>query len=199
MNNFIEIDINILKQLLDYDPDTGIITWKERPLSFFKEEKYRKSWNTRWAGKEAGNVTKAGPTIYKNKIIQILSHNYKTHRVVWALHFGEWPDGYIDHINGDALDNRICNLRVTNMFNNTRNSPRRCDNTSGYTGVTFCKELKRWRADINTADGKTKYLGRYKDIEDAVAARKKAEIKYGYHENHGRDNPNGIREEDEDA
>lgn len=107
------------------------------------------------------------------------------HRVAWALHYGEWPDGQIDHINGDKADNRLDNLRVVTAQGNAKNRPLRSDNTSGHVGVYWVTETKQWMAQIKV-DGRQVTIGRYKTFEDAVVARKKAEEVHGYHANHGR-------------
>lgn len=88
------------------------------------------------------------------------------------------PDGLVvDHINHNRLDNRECNLRVCTHQQNVWNSKVRTTNTSGYTGVSWSSTNKRWVANI-TVNGKPIRLGQYKDIDDAIAARKSAEAKY---------------------
>jgi hypothetical protein len=99
------------------------------------------------------------------------------------MHYGVWPTQLIDHINGDRADNRIVNLRQTTQSENMRNRRKSTNNTSGYVGVY--KVGAKWRARISV-DSKNMNLGIYDTIEQAVQARKQAEIDYGYHENHGR-------------
>ena len=91
----------------------------------------------------------------------------------------------MDHINGNPTDNRLVNLRAATQSTNMRNRRISKNNTSGFHGVYWDKVKNTWRVQIQV-DGKHKYLGRHKELDDAVRARKQAEVKYGYHENHGR-------------
>ena len=83
----------------------------------------------------------------------------------------------VDHINHNGLDNRKENLRICNNQNNIRNCIVPKNNTSGYKGVYFAKDKNKWTAQI-TINNKTKYIGRYDTIEEAIEARKKAAEKY---------------------
>ena len=81
----------------------------------------------------------------------------------------------IDHINGDTLDNRRCNLRIVTFRQNMMNRKLRCDSTSGFRGVSLCKNLvtNPWSAHIGTrVDGKSKirHLGYFATAEEASAA-----------------------------
>lgn len=88
------------------------------------------------------------------------------------------PDGMqVDHINGNTLDNRKCNLRVVTNQQNSINSCKPSNNTSGYKGVYLDKQRRKWVANIKV-DYKTIYLGRFDNINDAIKAREEAEIKY---------------------
>ena len=84
---------------------------------------------------------------------------------------------FIDHINGNALDNRRCNLRVVTQAENTRNSKTPCNNTSGTKGVSKVKKNGRWHAYIET-NGERNNLGYFKNKDDAIKARKEAALKY---------------------
>lgn len=176
-----------LRQLLRYEPETGKLFWRERPACFFKADKYRTpegcaaNWNSRWSGKEA--LTAPLKTGHLMGRIDYRAHF--AHRVAWAIHHGEWPKGEIDHINHNPADNRIENLRDVSHAENQRNLSMLRTNKSGVTGVLQTGPNNLWYARIKHA-GKMLHLGAFERFEDAVAARKVAEAKYGYHPNHGR-------------
>jgi hypothetical protein len=132
---------------------------------------WKKSKGTVKAGSKAGNQRKDGyiDIGYKGKLI-------RAHRIIWFMHYGFMPD-FIDHINGLRNDNRIENLRVATRQQNQMNLKTRFDNSSGYTGVYWVKRLNKWFARIQLGY-KTKHLGVFESIDDAIAVRKNAEIKY---------------------
>lgn len=109
---------------------------------------------------------------------------YYAHRLAMFYISGSCPP-QVDHINGDTLDNSKSNLRPTTAFGNMKNMKRTRANTSGFTGVHFYKRDKKWEAKIHV-NGRSIILGRFLELEDAIKARKKANIEYGFHENHGR-------------
>jgi hypothetical protein len=165
-----------LRQVLDYDPTTGILTWRFRPWEMFTKGKYGHSWNSRWAGKNAFRKCEMGylrGSVAGKKLL--------AHRVIWAMHYDHWPDGQIDHINGDRSDNRIENLREVSAAQNSQNHTVRADNTSGHVGVTWSARRSKWMVRV----GKT-FVGYYADLMQAAEARKSAANAMGFHENHGR-------------
>lgn len=169
---------SLVAVLLRYEPDTGHLYWLTRPRVFFRSDGEHRRWNGRYAGKRAFTLNSYG---YRDGMI--FRKMYRAHAVAWALHTGEWPDGQIDHINGDRDDNRIDNLRVVTRSENCRNTPLRKNNSSGVMGVS--KLRYRWRAYIRTGE-KNVHLGVFNTIEEATAARQAAELTHGYHPNHGR-------------
>jgi hypothetical protein len=98
------------------------------------------------------------------------------HRVVWALTYGEWPSGWVDHINGDTFDNRPENLRIAEPGLSNHNR-RYADTAGGYIGVTFLKG--KFVAQIQH-NKKHHYLGRFESAEEAAKVRDaKAKELYG--------------------
>ena len=138
-----------LKTHVHYDELTGLFTWINPTGKRAKP------------GEKLGNKMKIG---YME--CQILGKRYYLHRLAWLYIHGEMTDKHIDHINGDKIDNRIRNLRECNRSQNLQNTNKRSDNTSGYKGVSWSKQMKKWgvRACIN---GKYKHLGLFQDIEEA--------------------------------
>lgn len=164
-----------VRNLLDCDYQTGALTWRYRPSG-------PKSFNTRFAGKPALTaINKSGYAAGH------LNGKYVyAHRVVWCHFYGKWPDDEIDHKKGLSAGNGIANLADVSHQQNGKNTKRRRDNTSGVPGVDFFKPRQKWRAYINH-NRKRQYLGYFDTFEEAVAARKAAELKYGFSPNHGRD------------
>lgn len=176
----------LLRKLLRYDPETGQLFWRARPVSLFRAghfsaEHNAAKWNTRYAGKPT--TPSLGSEGYARCTIN--GRLYHAHRIIWALHYGEWPEGCIDHINRDRADNRISNLRVVTVAENNKNRSLQTNNTSGVAGVCWkaCRSL--WRAQINH-HGEVLWLGDFPKRRQAIAARRDAERRYGYHENHGK-------------
>jgi hypothetical protein len=177
--------IKWLHECFELDADTGTLIWKKRPLHHFKTTKGQKVANTRCAGKEAG-LLDLSRGYYRLKITwNGVYSQWKKHRVVWAMHYGQWPTKMLDHIDGNKENNAITNLREVTVQENARNRRIYTNNTSGHIGIVWDSQVNKWRARIGVG-GKRIGLGAYPNIEDAIAARQAAEIKYGYHENHGR-------------
>ena len=118
-------------------------------------------------------------------IAYIFRKQYYIHRLIWLYHYGYLPKE-IDHINGIRTDNRIENLREVTTQENARNQKRSSINTSGIIGVSYFNPNKCWIAYI-TINYKHIHLGYFKNKEDAILARKEAEVEYKFHQNHGRD------------
>lgn len=169
-----------LRELLTYDPDTGLFVWNPRPRSDFKTEASFRCWHTMHCGAVAGFIDVQG-----YNIIGIDRQPRRAHRLAWLYCFGRLPEQNIDHINGDRSDNRITNLRDVSYAENSRNAARPVINTSGVHGVFWHRRDRRWTATIGV-DGVKVNLGNFPTIEAAAEVRRAAEIKHGYHPNHGR-------------
>lgn len=168
-------------EVVRYDASTGKLFWLERGSHLCKTEAATKRWNKQFAGTEA-LATPDGKGYLSGRIFW---QRHLSHRVVWLLCTGEWPSGVIDHIDGDSYNNRFANLRDVPQAINTRNQRISSRNTSGITGVVWKPLRRKWQAQMRFAD-KYLFLGHFDRIEDAAAARKAADRKYGFHPNHGR-------------
>lgn len=176
-----ELPISYLKECFEYNSLTGILTWKVRPANHFAHSsKADGGFNAKYAGTVAGSVMARG-YIW----VTLCGRSHYAQRIAWAIYYGEYPKGIIDHDNGDKTDNRIINLVESTNEKNSRNQKLRVTNTSGQMGVCLRKDTGKYRSFIQEG-GKRVWLGSHDTYEEAVACRKAAEKKYGYHENHGR-------------
>ncbi len=146
-----------VRKLFHYNADTGVITWKVNTSSRVM------------AGKAAGCISNHG---YLR--VSIGGKRYLNHRIIWLLHFGYLPEGQIDHINRNRIDNRICNMREVSALCNTRNSGIGINNTSGVVGVHWRKDISKWEAKV-TVNYRGKSLGVFSVLSEAVAHRLAAE------------------------
>lgn len=168
--------------LFTYDPHSGALHWKPRARELFPTEKVFKRWNTMYAGRKAGWLDRKHGYI----CVCVWAKTFRAHRVCWTLSNGKTPTYEIDHINGVRYDNRVRNLRDIPLSENSRNRQRYVSNTSGVTGVMWANNVGKWKAQIGSGRNR-RNLGYYDDFEDAVSARKAANIQFGFHQNHGRD------------
>jgi len=176
-----ELDVAFLRECLDYEPNTGTVLWKHRPRSHFSSEAAFQTHDRHKAGTVAGGVDSS--TGYR--VVGLCRKLFYAHRVAWALHHGEWPNGVIDHIDGDRLNNALSNLRVVTQFENARNASIGRNNTSGAVGVSFDKRSGKWRARV-MHQYREVYSGLFASKEAAIAARAAKAKDYGFHENNGR-------------
>jgi hypothetical protein len=140
-----------LMQAYHYDPETGLF---------------------RRIGSKGPERIGTIPKVKGNGYLNIgLDYNvYRAHRLAWLYVHGSWPDGQIDHINGDKLDNRISNLRVATTSQNKQNMRKaRSDSRSGLIGATWYSKYGKWRAAIQV-DGKKRHLGYFDTAEEAHKA-----------------------------
>jgi len=149
-----------LRSILDYDPETGIFTWKASTSNRVK------------VGDVAGCSNGDG-------YLRIRLHNrlFLAHRLAWLYVYGSWPEDQLDHVNRVRTDNRISNLREVTNKQNQQNASKRSNNTSGHPGVYWCKRDSKWVAQIKH-NYKRIHIGYFDDLEAAIAARKAAEKLY---------------------
>lgn len=163
-----------LHQLFWYDPDTGTLWHKPRGIP---------KWDARFADRPAGTLHHdKGTTCYYVQVT-IDRKKYRAHRIIWWMVTGELPSTNIDHEDHNGLNNRWSNLREAGHSENQKNLSKRRDNTTGITGVVRHREKFVARIQVNN---KGIYLGIRDTIEGASELREQAEIKYGFHENHGK-------------
>lgn len=140
-------------ELLDYDPETGIFTWKVSTNNRVK------------AGSRAGAINS-----WEYRQIKVDDRLYKAHRLAWLIVYGMWPRYQIDHINGVRDDNRIVNLREATNAENLRNCGAHINNTSGYKGVHYHKQAKKFVATCQDCHGISTYLGLFPTAIEAARA-----------------------------
>lgn len=169
-------------KLVEYDPNSGIFTWLLRNGS----TRGISIWNTKFANKVCDSIDMYG---YRKLCVTVFGklRTVRLHRLAWFITHGELPLNCIDHINQDKTDNRICNLRDVTQSVNCRNKKRRSDNTSGVTGVSFCKKNKQWRA-VFWVNGKHHCVGFFDCKLEAELNLKSARAGAGFTVNHGSDN-----------
>jgi len=143
------IESHILK-VLRHEPETGFLFWTD--------EAYPPS-----RGKQAGTKTKQGYFLVETK-----RKRFYAHRIVWLLAYGKFPDGDIDHINGDPADNRLDNLRDVSCTVNMQNQRRAQSHSStGFLGVS--RNGSGWQAQIRIC-GKKRHLGTFSTPQQAHEA-----------------------------
>ncbi len=148
-----------IRDLLDYNPESGVFTWKCRVGG---------NGCVR-PGTRAGSIRGNGG--YRH--IKINRRHYREHRVAYEFMHGLVPPGMeIDHINGITDDNRIANLRLATHQENIANGRHRKNNTSGKKGVGLHHD-GRWRARI-FVDGRSRHIGLFDSLETAHEAYMKA-------------------------
>lgn len=155
-----------IKKIFTYNHETGELVWAIKPRQ----------------NVSIGDIAGCDHLGYVR--VTINRKGYLAHRLAWLYVYGEWPKELLDHINHIKTDNRIENLREVTHQGNQRNAGVRKDNKSGLPGVAWHARIGKWQVRISVND-KEKHLGYFSDIFNAVCARKSAQNKYGYHQNHG--------------
>ena len=150
-----------LKDLFQYNAKTGLLHWK-----------IKCSWNVK-----IGNV--AGTTKHWSNYIYIRFNNksYPAHKLVWLYHYGIYPNGCIDHVNGIRNDNRIDNLRHATRAQNSQNMRIFKSNTSGIKGVDWKKNTNKWRVRLQV-NHKRIEIGSFYCLDLAELVANEARTKY---------------------
>ena len=156
------MDLDSLRKCLSYDKDTGHFIWLESSSRANGHQKDDRADKQRSGG------------YYR---VKLSGKVYYAHRLAWFMSYGTWPEGQLDHKDGDKSNNRLSNLRLATPVQNSTNQKTPANNTSGVKGVHWIKKKKRWQAQI-TNNGKQIRLGYFVNFDDAVEARKAAEQIY---------------------
>jgi hypothetical protein len=142
----------------------GLFEYKEGDLIW----KVRSGNRTR-VGNIAGTIASVG-----RRYVQVEGKKHLVHRIIWFMHYGNCPE-FLDHIDGNPLNNRIENLRPATKAQNAMNRPVRSDSALGVKGV--CKKKNKFSASI-FINGKSLFLGMFYTIKDAGVAYKNAASKH---------------------
>jgi hypothetical protein len=144
------VDLELARQLLNYDPETGVFTWTQQDAAR--------------AGKRAGVEREDGAFV-----LTFAGHTVYAHRLAFALVHGEWPR-WVAHLDGNMGNNRISNLRAGTFHQRgmTRKKTRNAT-TSRFKGVHWSSQSKKWIAHIGV-NGRRVYLGIFANEEAAGAA-----------------------------
>lgn len=170
----------IVRELLHYNQRTGKLRWKPRARRWFVSERGFKTWNSRYAGKEAFTAFARGDVEHRQGTI--LYCVCYAHQVIWLWMTGRWVEE-IDHRNGIGADNRWCNLKKSTRLLNSHNAWMPQTSTRVHGGVSKRND-RSFRAVI-----KGKHLGYFPTLEKAIRARKRAQKKYGFTARHGTRRP----------
>jgi hypothetical protein len=158
--------VEYLRECFDYNPETGVLTWKFRPRKHFSTEGGWKKQKSRYAGKEAGGLLLRHDNAGFHIRVNIDAQKYLAHRIIWVLVHGVDPGPMIDHKDGDGTNNRISNLRNATRSQNRMNSKQR---RKTLKGAYRHKQCGKWQAAISYK-GKNEYLGLFDTEEEAHAA-----------------------------
>lgn len=150
-----------LRELVDYDPETGVFRWK-------RDMRGRRGSVGR-VGMQVGSVRPDG-----RRVISLDGKKYLAGRLAWFYTYRVWPEPTVDHINGDYTDDRLENLRELSFGGQVQNRGVQKNSSSRVPGVSWYKADSCWRARIKL-NGKEISLGYFKNFDDAVAARRRAE------------------------
>lgn len=141
-----------LRELLHYDPETGVFTRMLRTSSN-AASRAEKAAVGRWMNRPVGWVENSG---YIR--IELDGFRYVAHRLAWLYVTGTWPESHVDHINCIRNDNRFVNLRDVLSSQNAQNVLTHKDNACGLKGVSKADAAGRWIARI-CKEGNRKYIG----------------------------------------
>ena len=150
-------NLHRVRELLDYNPETGLFTWKVD------------------RGSRRLKGCPAGTTDSKGYIqIKLDDRLYLAHRLAWLVTYGVWVESDIDHADRDRSNNRVNNLRLCSVSENQQNRGAQINNTSGFPGVSYKTATGKWQSYI-TVNGRRHHLGSHAEKVDAIQARQAAQ------------------------
>ncbi len=169
MSNHRDLPIDLLVRTLRYDPDSGLLYWRERKPDLFTSPTRTAEWEcARWNSRYSGELAlnNIGNHGYRNgKIMRVPC---LAHRAVMAMSIGRWPEN-VDHINRDRSDNRLANLRECTAHQNSFNRTSVPGASSKYLGVSRLSRIGKWQAEMGGVQGRI-YLGVFESEDDAGRA-----------------------------
>ena len=160
----------IANSLFSYNEDSGELSLKKDRGLHGRIKK----------GTKVGSLHECGAKSSKKYYLRtlVVDKYIYVHRIIWVIMTGSQPS-HIDHIDGNGLNNKWTNIRSVDQSVNGKNQKIHSSNTSGTGGITYRKDSNKWRARI-MVDGKQIDLGTFKEKDEAISARLKAEIEFGF-------------------
>jgi len=157
----------LLRELLDYDAETGEFTWRHRPREMFRNEQSFRRWNNRYPGKKVGCLRQDGYLV-----VHLGAKSYTLHCFAWLYAHGEPVPPAIDHRDRDKTNNRVSNLRAATQSQNSANRGGR--NAIGIKGIRAYKGSFRAHIRYN---GAGIHLGTFATPEEAAKAYQDAAVR----------------------
>ena len=148
------ISLERLRQVLEYDPETGLWEWLRPNLM-----------NKKPISKMAGTIS-----VHGYRIITYEGVKYRASRLAWFYMTGEWPSQEMDHKDKDKANDKWINLREVSRSENGLNRYLQPNNTSGARGVHWDLDRGKWGASVKH-DGNIHFVGRYDLLDEAIEAR----------------------------
>ena len=165
-------DTDYIRECIDYSPQAGTFTWRERPLHHFPHLTAQRWWNGRFAGEPAGWGSNDRTAYWR---LCFGHYKVKAHRVAWLLVYGEPVPEILDHIDGNKLNNRINNLRAVTNWQNAAGQKTRDGTFSGVKGVYFRRRGNSERFVVHIGWlGRKHWVGSFTTLDEAIAARREA-------------------------
>jgi hypothetical protein len=181
LNLKIELTQCYVKKRVHYEPLTGLVTWNRKTVLC----NHDKLWNAKHEGKEVGTKRAVSGVGKSYHIVKLDGKTYQVHKLVWLYMEGHYPD-MLDHEDGNGLNNKWSNLRLASYELNSKNKRRYSSNKSGISGVS--QRGAKWLVRISHK-GVRQHLGEFEDLFEACCVRKAAEVRLGFHKDHGANRP----------